>query len=125
MIVNHTRSEILLQHRSDTNNWGIPGGFMELGETTEETARREVLEETGLTAGDLKLLNIFSGKEFYFKYPNGDEVYNVIVCYITNEVSGTLQADHEGLDLKYFKLNALPKDIISTSRKMLEYLIGS
>jgi ADP-ribose pyrophosphatase YjhB (NUDIX family) len=39
---------LLLMRRTDTGGWGLPGGFMELGKTLEETARRETLEETGL-----------------------------------------------------------------------------
>lgn len=35
--------------------WGLPGGAQELGETAEAAARRELLEETGLTVGSLKL----------------------------------------------------------------------
>ena len=40
--------KILLQHRTGEDNWCIPGGVMEIGETFVETAEREVLEETGL-----------------------------------------------------------------------------
>lgn len=38
--------------------WSIPGGRQEFGETVRETALREVMEETGVTAGNLKLLDV-------------------------------------------------------------------
>src|SRR3954452_21051435 len=53
--------ELLLQRRTDDGLWGIPGGSMELGESAEETVRREVWEETGLHVGDLRLFGVFSG----------------------------------------------------------------
>ncbi|MFC0471738.1 NUDIX hydrolase [Halalkalibacter kiskunsagensis] len=120
VIIQDEAGRVLLQHRTDTNNWGIPGGFMEIGESVEDAARREILEETGLIVGDMKLYTVFSGEEFYFKYPNGDEVYNVIVSFTSTDVSGELMPDHEGHELAYFHLDELPSEMIPTSRLMLE-----
>lgn len=60
---------ILLNLRSDTETWGIPGGGLELGECLEETAFRELKEETGLTAEKMTLVTVLSGKKFLFCLP--------------------------------------------------------
>ncbi|WP_055109051.1 NUDIX hydrolase [Paenibacillus ihumii] len=103
---------ILLQLRKDNNCWGLAGGSLEMGETLEEVAKRELQEETGLIANNLKLFNIFSGKEFYYKYPHGDEVYNVITTYICTDYLGELKIDNnEVKDLRFFSVDEIPTNI--------------
>ena len=71
-IVFDNENRILLQKRSDNGEWGIAGGFMELEETIQDTARREVFEETGLQLGRLELFAIYSGPQYDKTFPNGD-----------------------------------------------------
>ena len=96
-------NKILLNLRSDTNTWGIPGGSLELGETLEQSAKRELKEETNLDCDNFTLLNVFSGNEFYFKYPNQDELYSVIALFLANDFYGDLIInDNESNGLKFF-----------------------
>ncbi len=123
VLVLNDKNEVLMLRRSDTEDWGVPGGSMELGETVEETARRELLEETNLTAHELQLFGVFSGPEQYFKYPNGDEVYNVSVVYLAGGVKGALKMnDGENSDPEYFDLERLPENIGSPIRPILQKL---
>ncbi|MFD2445491.1 NUDIX hydrolase [Bacillus sp. CGMCC 1.16607] len=110
-VINET-GEFLLQKRSD-GLWGVPGGFIELGESTEEAGRREVLEETGIEIGKLDLVGVFSGKEYFVKLPNGDEFYPVTIAYISKEIKGGfLKADgQETIEAKFFKANELPEGL--------------
>lgn len=93
IILVNEKDEILLQSRADRDQWGLPGGCQELGETFEETIIREVKEETNFTIKqeDLQLLAVVSGKTRYNTYPNGDKVYNNTVLYRTNQYQGDLQ----------------------------------
>lgn len=109
VIVMNDKNEILLNLRSDTNTWGIIGGGMELGESLEETAARELKEEANLTAERFELIDLLSGKDLYFKYPNGDETYTVIALYRAIGVSGKLKInDDESCKLQYFPTDKLP-----------------
>jgi len=108
LIVNE-KTQLLLQHRKDNNCWGLPGGAMELGESLEEVAVREMEEETGLTPTRLELFRTFSGKEFYYKYPHGDEVYNVVTAFICKYYEGSIKFDEsEATDIRFFDLTDLP-----------------
>lgn len=109
VIVTNDKNELLLNLRSDTNTWGIIGGGMELEESLEQTASRELFEEAGLRAERFELLGVLSGEELYFKYPNGDETYNVIVLYRAIGVSGEpCINDSESRKLAFWDLDTLP-----------------
>ncbi|WP_088103062.1 NUDIX hydrolase [Halalkalibacter urbisdiaboli] len=121
IIVMNDKKEILFQHRSDTKEWGLPGGAMEIGESLEQTADRELFEETGLKAKNFKFIDVLSGSNLYYKYPNGDEVYNVICVYLAEDTKGELAMnDGESLDLKYFSVNELPSQLDERAKIIIE-----
>lgn len=121
VIILNDKNEILLQLRSDNNLWGLTGGSIELGETLEETGRREVFEETGLTVGKLEAFGVYSGKDFHYIYPNGDEVYIVDNIFVTNDFQGQLNPDlAESKELRFFQRNELPMNLHPTSKLVLD-----
>ena len=112
VIVLNKDNRILLQLRKDNNCWGLAGGSLEMGESLEQVAKRELLEETGLVANKLELFNVYSGEKFYYKYPHGDEVYNVVTAYICNDYEGVLNKEEsEVKELYFFHFNELPSNI--------------
>lgn len=125
VIILNEKDEILLHHRIDRDWWGLPGGAMELSESLEETACREVFEEVRLTCGEMRLFNVYSGKELYYKYPDGNEVYNVTTTYICKDYSGKIVVDpSEGRDAKFFSLSEIPSNLSSTIKGIVEEFIS-
>lgn len=77
-----------------------------------KVAVREMEEETGLIPTRLELLKTFSGKEFYYKYPHGDEIYNVVTAFICKNYEGSIKFDEkEAIDIRFFDLTDLPVSI--------------
>lgn len=119
LLVNEN-NELLLQHRKD-GYWGVPGGLMELGESLEDTAKREVKEETGLEVGEMELLDVLSGPDYFLELPNGDEIYSVTAVYLTFESKGMIEIDKtESIDLQYFNINQLPEGLNEANRSYIE-----
>ncbi|WDF49747.1 NUDIX hydrolase [Paenibacillus sp. KACC 21273] len=126
VVLMNDQQQILLQKRADNHCWGLPGGSMELGETLEQVAKRELEEETGLVAVHLQLLDIFSGPELYYQYLHGDEVYNVVAAYVCREYSGSLQAQcSEVQELQFFDLFDLPQMINPPDLPIVQYFLKS
>jgi ADP-ribose pyrophosphatase YjhB (NUDIX family) len=89
------QGRILLQRRTDFDFWGLPGGVMELNEDIETCARRELLEETGLTAGLLQLVGVYTDPKYDVTYPNGDQVQQFTICLTGQVNGGNMQPDGE------------------------------
>ncbi len=120
VLIFNQQDELLMLRRTDNGCWGVPGGAMEPGERIEETAYRETLEETGLEIGEIQLFNVFSGPELYYRYPDGAEVYNVSVVYMTRDFHGRIvinPSEHSGLG--YFPMDRLPEPISPPIRPIL------
>lgn len=94
---------------------------MELGESFEECAIREVYEEAGIQCFDLEIFSVDSGKENYYIYPNGDEVYIVGITYLCKNFKGELKTQvEEATTLCFFNINNLPVNISPMQTKTIE-----
>ncbi|PFG05131.1 NUDIX hydrolase [Bacillus sp. es.034] len=117
---------LLLQQRTFPKGiWGIAGGLMELGESTEEVARREVYEETGLKVNELHLINVYSGPEHYVKAENGDEFYVVTVAYYSEGYEGELKIDQsESITCEFFYPDELPTNMVKSHKVILDEFLS-
>lgn len=106
-IVYDKTGKILLQKRSDFNKWGFPGGAIELNETPEEAAIREIKEETKLNVKITNLFGIYSDDNM--EYPNGDLAHSICIVYEMEIINGMIKADNdETLELQFFEIDKLP-----------------
>jgi 8-oxo-dGTP pyrophosphatase MutT (NUDIX family) len=114
------QNRLLLMKRSDNESWGIPGGSIEPGEMVEDAAKRETWEETGLDIGEMSLFGVFSGPELYYKYPNGDEVYNVSIIYSSHDWNGRVMLNDEHTEWRWFSANEIPDNISPPVKSVIE-----
>lgn len=124
VLILNEKNQILLQKRRDNGYWGYPGGSMELGESFEECAKREVFEETGLECLKLNYFTHMSGEQMHYIYPNKDEVYISELVFICTEYSGNLKIqESEVTEQQFFDLDHLPDPISPINIEVINKLV--
>ena len=125
VIVVNDKDEVLLQRRKDNHLWCYSGGSIELDEDVEQAATRELFEETGLVARELKLFGIYSGIDNHFIYSNNDEVSCIDMVYVCTDYTGELRVQETEVEkLRFFSRKDLPlaeKFLPSNVKVLKEY----
>jgi len=117
----HRDGKVLLMKRRFPPHkglWAIPGGLVELGETAEDAAVREVGEETGLRVRLEGLLDVASEIR---RDKTGRMTYHyVLVDYIAKPVGGTFRASSESTEWNWFSRSETEKiDMSINTRKLI------
>ncbi|NMO96263.1 NUDIX domain-containing protein [Paenibacillus lemnae] len=108
-IVMNSQTEVLLLRRPGKEVWGLPIGAIKPGESMEDTAARELWEESGLHADQMKLLDLLSGPDYVKKHANGDKEYFIIGVYAAHGLSSAIDLPSASdVSLKYFNREQLP-----------------
>ncbi|MEU7950464.1 NUDIX domain-containing protein [Micromonospora chalcea] len=100
-IVTDEHGRILLQRRTDSGNWSLPGGAMDIGETLQQCAVREVKEETGLDIEITGLLGIYTDPAHVIAYPDGEVRQEFTITYLARVIGGVITVSDESTDVRF------------------------
>ncbi len=104
-ILFHRPGEVLLIRRKNPPaGWALPGGFIDYGESAEDAAEREALEETGLSVRNLQQFHVYSK-------PGRDPRFHTLTVVFIAEPEGNLRAGDDASEAQWFRLNDLPTPI--------------
>ncbi len=105
---------VLVRRARPPLGWALPGGFVDVGETVETAARREVLEETGLVVTGLELLGVYSDPA---RDPRG---HTASVVFIAG-ARGTPCGGDDAAEAAWFPLQALPPLVFDHAEILRDY----
>ena len=108
VIIVNDKNEILLQQRSDTLLWGLPGGLMEIEDSIENCAIREAKEELGIDVELTGFVGVFTNPMMRWRV--SDKAKVICFSFTAKIVSGSVKvSDDESVGFGYFSQDNLPQ----------------
>jgi 8-oxo-dGTP pyrophosphatase MutT (NUDIX family) len=106
--VRNEDGELLLIHRTDNDNWALPGGAMDYGETMADAAIRETKEETGIDCEVTGLVGIYTNPRHVILYTSNGEVrQECSVVFAARVTGGEPTASSESSEVRWIA----PEDV--------------
>ena len=106
---------VLIERKNPPPGWALPGGFVDWGESLEDAARREALEETGLELAGLRQFRCYSD-------PGRDPRRHTITTVFTARAEGEPRAGDDAAAARIFRPGELPPLAFDHGRIIEDYL---
>lgn len=100
-IVTDEQGRILMQRRTDSGNWALPGGVMDIGETLQQCVIREVKEETGLDIEITGLLGVYTDPQHVIAYADGEVRQEFNLTYHGRVIGGQIAVSRESTEVRF------------------------
>ncbi len=107
------RGIVLIRRRNPPFGWAIPGGFVDYGESLEDAAVREALEETSLHVTRLRQMHTYSK-------PDRDPRRHTITTVFTARATGKPRAAYDAADIGIFTRHCLPEPIAFDHKEIIK-----
>jgi ADP-ribose pyrophosphatase YjhB (NUDIX family) len=124
IVIEDAQGRVLLQHRSDFNVWGVPGGGPEEGEDLTSALLREVKEEVNLDVLDATPFGFASDPAYEtITFPNGHRCQYFVLLYYARRFAGEAAVgDDESHAVAWFPPTDLPPMLPNMRRTIDAYL---
>lgn len=119
VVVSNNSGEILMIRRSDNDNWALPGGAMDLGESMPDAAVRETLEETGVQVEITGIVGIYTDPRHVILYTSNGEVRQEFsIVFTARPLSGQPTPSDESREVRWIAQSDLATLTIDRSMRL-------
>jgi ADP-ribose pyrophosphatase YjhB (NUDIX family) len=119
VVVVNDAGEILMIRRTDNDNWAVPGGAIDLGESVAQAAVRETREESGIECEISGIVGIYSDPKHVLLYTSNGEVRQEFSIVLTaRPLSGQPTPSSESSEVRWVSVDTVPEYTMDRSMRL-------
>jgi ADP-ribose pyrophosphatase YjhB (NUDIX family) len=112
---------LLVRRHNLSRTWGPPGGVQELGETIQETAHREVLEEVGLDLQPSELIGVYSSSQWDIELSEGRSIQQLTLFFrMTGKIDEIAIQESEVAEWGFFSPDEIPENMMPCCKQKVQ-----